>query len=86
MAEGGEGLNTFAGAETPLNWGAANDASRESVRWDTLETVPSNAIKGIFAIGFPITLGIGLVGMLLTLPMMQAPFTMALERMLSLFQ
>ena len=53
MAEGGEGLNTFAGAETPLNWGAANDASRESVRWDTLETVPSNAIKGIFAIGFP---------------------------------
>lgn len=40
----------------------------------------------VFAIGFPITLGIGLIGMLVTLPMMQAPFTMALERMLALFQ
>ncbi|MES2960217.1 MAG: flagellar biosynthetic protein FliR [Pseudomonadota bacterium] len=40
----------------------------------------------VFAIGFPITLAVGLLGMLLTLPMMQAPFTMALERMLSHFQ
>jgi flagellar biosynthetic protein FliR len=40
----------------------------------------------VFAIGFPITLGVGLVGVLLTLPMMQAPFTMALERLLSNFQ
>ncbi len=40
----------------------------------------------IFAIGFPITLGVGLVGVLLTLPMMQVPFTMALERLLSNFQ
>lgn len=40
----------------------------------------------IFAIGFPITLGVGLLGVLLTLPMMQAPFTMALEQMLSYFQ
>jgi flagellar biosynthesis protein FliR len=40
----------------------------------------------IFAIGFPVTLGVGLLGMLLTLPMMQAPFTMALERMLTKFQ
>jgi flagellar biosynthesis protein FliR len=40
----------------------------------------------IFAIGFPITLGVGLVGVLLTLPMMQVPFTMALERLLSHFQ
>jgi flagellar biosynthetic protein FliR len=40
----------------------------------------------IFAIGFPITLGVGLLGVLLTLPMMQAPFTMALERMISHFQ
>jgi flagellar biosynthetic protein FliR len=39
----------------------------------------------IFAIGFPITLGVGLVGVLLTLPLMQMPFTMALERMLSYF-
>ena len=40
----------------------------------------------IFAIGFPITLGVGLVGVLLTLPLMATPFTMALERMLSQFQ
>ncbi len=39
----------------------------------------------IFAIGFPITLGVGLVGVLFTLPMLQAPFTMALERMLQQF-
>jgi flagellar biosynthesis protein FliR len=40
----------------------------------------------IFAVGFPITIGIGLIGVLLTLPLMQAPFTMALERMSSYFQ
>jgi len=40
----------------------------------------------VFAIGFPITLGVGLVGVLMTLPMMQAPFTMALERLLANFQ
>ena len=40
----------------------------------------------VFAIGFPITLGVGLIGVLLTLPMMQAPFTMALERMLEQFR
>ena len=40
----------------------------------------------IFAIGFPITLGVGLIGIVLTLPMMQAPFTMALEKMLERFQ
>ena len=40
----------------------------------------------LFAIGFPITLGVGLVGVLLTLPMMQVPFTMALEQMLQHFQ
>ncbi len=39
----------------------------------------------VFAIGFPITLGVGLLGLLLTLPMMQGPFTMALERMLAHF-
>jgi flagellar biosynthetic protein FliR len=39
----------------------------------------------IFAIGFPITLGVGLLGVLMTLPLMQAPFTMALERMLQHF-
>ncbi len=40
----------------------------------------------IFSIGFPITLAVGLIGVLLTLPMMQMPFTMALERMLANFQ
>lgn len=40
----------------------------------------------IYAIGFPVTVSIGLVGLLLTLPMMEMPFTVALERMLSLFQ
>ena len=44
------------------------------------------AQMNVFAIGFPVTLGVGLVGVLLTLPMMQVPFTMALERMLSRFQ
>ncbi|MDL2339500.1 MAG: flagellar biosynthetic protein FliR [Pseudomonadota bacterium] len=40
----------------------------------------------IFAIGFPITMGVGLVGVMLTLPLMQMPFTIALERMLGMFQ
>lgn len=40
----------------------------------------------IYAVGFPITLTVGLVGMLLTLPLLQAPVTMALERMLAHFQ
>ena len=40
----------------------------------------------IFAVGFPVTLGVGLIGILLTLPAMQGPFSMALERLLSHFQ
>jgi flagellar biosynthetic protein FliR len=40
----------------------------------------------IFSIGFPITLGVGLLGVLMTLPLMQVPFTMALERMIGYFQ
>jgi flagellar biosynthesis protein FliR len=40
----------------------------------------------IFAVGFPVTLGVGLLGMLLTLPALQGPFTMALERLLAYFQ
>lgn len=39
----------------------------------------------VFSVGFPVTIGVGLVGLWLTLPMMQAPFTMAIERMLGLF-
>jgi flagellar biosynthetic protein FliR len=40
----------------------------------------------VFAIGFPITLVVGLAGVLVTLPLMETPFTMALERMLAQFQ
>ena len=40
----------------------------------------------VFAIGFPISLAVGLVGMLLTLTLMGTPFTMALERMLEYFR
>jgi flagellar biosynthetic protein FliR len=40
----------------------------------------------VFAIGFPITLSVGLLGVLLTLPIMSTPFTMALERMLENFR
>lgn len=40
----------------------------------------------IFAIGFPVTLGVGLLGLLLTLPFMQAPFEHALQFMLQRFQ
>jgi flagellar biosynthetic protein FliR len=39
----------------------------------------------IFAIGFPVTLSVGLVGMLLTLPMLEQPFSAALERVLARF-
>jgi flagellar biosynthetic protein FliR len=40
----------------------------------------------IFAIGFPVTLSVGLLGLLLTLPWLQAPFEMALTRVLAQFQ
>ena len=40
----------------------------------------------VFAVGFPITLGVGLLGILMTLPLLEQPFTAALERMLSHFQ
>ena len=40
----------------------------------------------IFSVGFPITLSVGLVGMLLTLPLMEQPFAQALQRMLTYFQ
>ncbi|MDP1902207.1 MAG: flagellar biosynthetic protein FliR [Rubrivivax sp.] len=39
----------------------------------------------IFAVGFPVTLGMGLLGLALTLPLMQQPFTMTLERLLEHF-
>ncbi|HEX2009746.1 MAG TPA: flagellar biosynthetic protein FliR [Roseateles sp.] len=40
---------------------------------------------GVFSVGFPLTVSIGLVGMLATLPLMQTPFTVALERLLAAF-
>jgi flagellar biosynthesis protein FliR len=40
----------------------------------------------IFAIGFPVTMGVGLLGLLLTLPMLTQPFTMTLGRLLQHFQ
>lgn len=40
----------------------------------------------IFAVGFPLTLSVGLVGLWATLPLMQEPFTVALEHMLAYFQ
>jgi flagellar biosynthesis protein FliR len=40
----------------------------------------------IFSVGFPVTLAVGLLGMVLTLPALQQPFTMALERVLSSFR
>ena len=40
----------------------------------------------VFAIGFPVTLGVGLVGVLVTLPLLETPFTMSLERMLAQFR
>jgi flagellar biosynthetic protein FliR len=39
----------------------------------------------VFAVGFPITLGVGLLGLVLTLPMMQVPIQAALEGVLSRF-
>ncbi|MFZ2987627.1 flagellar biosynthetic protein FliR [Ideonella sp.] len=41
--------------------------------------------SNIFALGFPITMGVGLVAMMGMLPMLQSPFVLALERMLSAF-
>ena len=39
----------------------------------------------VFSVGFPITVTVGLIGMLLTLPLLEQPFAMALERMMSRF-
>jgi flagellar biosynthesis protein FliR len=40
----------------------------------------------IFSLGFPITMGAGLIGMVFMLPMMESPVVAALERMLALFR
>jgi flagellar biosynthetic protein FliR len=40
----------------------------------------------IFSVGFPITLSVGLIGIMFTLPLLQGPFVAALEQMLTLFR
>lgn len=39
----------------------------------------------IYAVGFPVTLAVGLVGMVATLPMLERPFEALLERSIALF-
>lgn len=41
--------------------------------------------SNIFALGFPITISVGLVGMMAMLPMLESPFMTTLGRMLSVF-
>lgn len=41
--------------------------------------------SNIFSLGFPITLGVGLVGMMAMLPTLQTPFVAALERMVAVW-
>jgi flagellar biosynthetic protein FliR len=40
----------------------------------------------VFAVGFPMTLSVGLVGMFLTLPLLQQPFLVAMDRILAGFK
>jgi len=39
----------------------------------------------IYAIGFPVTLSVGLIGVAITLPMLEQPFAALMERMLEIF-
>ena len=39
----------------------------------------------IYAIGFPITLSVGLIGVAVTLPMLEHPFSALMQRMLDMF-
>lgn len=92
----GEAPLAFLRAVQPQVWGA--EVFRLGV-WIALPIVTmllfANLVLGIvsrvasqmniFAIGFPITLAVGLIGITLTLPLMEKPFTMALERLLAQF-
>lgn len=40
----------------------------------------------VFSVGFPVTLSVGLIGMLVTLPLLEQPFTAALDGMLAQFR
>lgn len=87
----------FIGATLPHRWGAEIFSIG---MWIALPMVTMllfvNLVLGaisrvapqinIFAIGFPITLSVGLLGMLLTLPAMNGPFVAALERVLERFR
>jgi flagellar biosynthetic protein FliR len=39
----------------------------------------------IYAIGFPVTLAVGLVGVAATLPLLEQPFSTLMEQMMELF-
>jgi len=39
----------------------------------------------IYAIGFPVTLSVGLIGVAVTLPMLEQPFAALMQRMMDLF-
>ena len=39
----------------------------------------------IFAVGFPLTLGVGMVGIAVTLPMLDQPYTALMERVIDIF-
>jgi flagellar biosynthesis protein FliR len=41
--------------------------------------------SNIFALGFPITITVGLIGMMAMLPMLQGPFTVTLQKFMDLF-
>ena len=87
----------FLRAVSPQSWGA--DVFRVGL-WIALPLVGMllfvNLVLGIisrvaqqmniFAIGFPVTLSVGLLGTMLTLPMLEMPFTTALEQMLQHFR
>ena len=87
----------FLRAVSPQSWGA--DVFRVGL-WIALPLVGMllfvNLVLGIisrvaqqmniFAIGFPVTLSVGLLGTMLTLPMLEMPFTTALEQMLLHFR
>jgi flagellar biosynthetic protein FliR len=40
----------------------------------------------VFSVGFPVTVSVGLIGMLLTLPLLEMPFANALQRLIGQFQ
>jgi len=40
----------------------------------------------VFSVGFPVTVSVGLIGMLLTLPLLEQPFNATLQRLVEQFQ